>query len=80
MRFQIFLVDENQIAYATDLSCEATPIYEYEGIGFLFIIITDMSSECSFFSDKERENLPAPFGSKRKGQTKRSQQESTTVV
>jgi hypothetical protein len=49
LRFQIFLVDENQIANATDLLCETTPIYEYEGRGFLLIIITDMPSECSFF-------------------------------
>ncbi|CAF4413597.1 unnamed protein product, partial [Rotaria magnacalcarata] len=54
------LVDKNQIAYATDLLCETTPIYEYE--------------------DKERENIPAPSRSKRKGQTKRSQQKSTTVI
>ncbi|CAF2053435.1 unnamed protein product [Rotaria magnacalcarata] len=30
LHFQIFLVDENQIAYPTDLSCETTPIFEYE--------------------------------------------------
>ncbi|CAF1345555.1 unnamed protein product [Adineta steineri] len=59
LHFQIFLVDENQMAYATDLLCETTPIYEYE--------------------HKERENLPAPFGGKRKCQTKRSQQKSTTA-
>ncbi|CAF2135465.1 unnamed protein product [Rotaria magnacalcarata] len=57
---QASLVDKNQIAYATDLLCETTPIYEYE--------------------DKERENIPAPSRSKRKGQTKRSQQKSTTVI
>ena len=33
----------------TDLLCETTPIYEYEGIGYLLVIITDMSSEYSFF-------------------------------
>ncbi|CAF1148855.1 unnamed protein product [Adineta steineri] len=59
LHFQIFLVDENQMAYATDLLCETTPIYEYE--------------------HKERENLPAPFGGKRKCQTKRPQQKSTTA-
>ncbi|UJR18520.1 hypothetical protein I4U23_005426 [Adineta vaga] len=30
LRFQIFFVDENQLAHATHLSCETVPIYEYE--------------------------------------------------
>ncbi|CAF1039688.1 unnamed protein product [Rotaria sordida] len=30
LHFQIFFVDENQIPYPTDLSCETTPIFEYE--------------------------------------------------
>ncbi|CAF4876077.1 unnamed protein product [Rotaria sp. Silwood1] len=30
LHFQIFLVDENQVAYPTDLLCETTPILEYE--------------------------------------------------
>jgi hypothetical protein len=31
LHFQIFLVDENQIAYPTDLLCETARIFEYEG-------------------------------------------------
>ncbi|CAF1123142.1 unnamed protein product [Adineta steineri] len=60
LRFDIFLVDKNKNAYATDLLCKTTGIKEYE--------------------NKERKNLPAPFGSKRKSQTKRLQQEPTMVI
>lgn len=31
LHFQVFLIDENQNAYATDLICETNQIYTYEG-------------------------------------------------
>ncbi len=35
LHFQIFLIDQNNKAYPTDLQCQTEPIYEYEG-GFFY--------------------------------------------
>ncbi len=77
LRFQVFLIDENQIAYPTDLSCETTPIYEYEGR-----ILVDHHFKYFIWvlPDKERQDLRAIFGTERKRQTKRLQQKSNMVI
>ncbi len=31
LHFQIFLVDQNNKAYPTDLECQSEPMYEFEG-------------------------------------------------
>lgn len=35
LHFQIFLIDQYNKAYPTDLQCQTEPIYEYEGRFFM---------------------------------------------
>ena len=76
LHFQVFLVDQNQLAYATDLQCQTDSIYEYE---CRFIHSDHEQSVILFIVGKELKSLPANVALSAKRATKRLQRTPKAV-